>query len=371
MARPLTAQISLDALRHNYQLAQHWSASAQTLAVIKADAYGHGAVQAAQALQDLAPAFAVACIEEAETLYQAGIQRPILLLEGFFSAEELPLILARGYWMVIHSHWQLRDLMAFCQAQGVQNLPPIWLKVDTGMHRLGFEPQALDSVIQTLTQQLARPSLTLMTHLARADELDQPMTTQQCSTLLQHPAIAHYPKSLANSAGIMHWPTTHQDWTRPGILLYGASPLPLEHPKTQALRPVMQLTSRLISVREIAAGEAVGYGGRFIATQPTRIGVVACGYGDGYPRQAKEGTPVWIRGQKVPLAGRVSMDLLTVDLTQVPSAQAGDPVELWGQHLAVNEVAQHCDTISYTLLTGLLPRVSRDHVSVLPESTEF
>ncbi|WP_114418856.1 alanine racemase [Marinospirillum perlucidum] len=365
MGRPLVAEIDLNALRHNYQLALQQSASAQALAVIKADGYGHGAVRVARSLQDLAPGFAVACIEEAEELRQAGIQHPLLLLEGFFSADELPLIVAHDYQLVVHSQWQVDALIDFFHQQPAQNTSlKIWLKVDSGMHRLGFDPSKVEEVYSFLQSQPWTQAIYLTSHFACADDLDSHFTREQLACLQElAEKLGHPPVSLANSPATLAWPEACGGWLRPGIMLYGASPLPKGHPQGDLLQAVMTLKSRLISVREIPAGDRVGYGGRFQASQPTRIGVVACGYGDGYPRQAVDGTPIWVAGKRCKLAGRVSMDMITVDLSAAPEAQVGDEVELWGKNLDVNEVAACCDTISYTLLTGLLPRVPRQSVN--------
>lgn len=366
MSRPLVAEINLKALRHNYQLARQQSANQTAIAVIKADAYGHGAVEVAQALSDLAPAFAVASIEEAEQLRAAEIHHPILLLEGFFSPDELPLILEQGYQLLLHSPWQLDALMRFSEQQPellqAASLV-VWLKVDSGMHRLGLSPKEVPSLYQQLTQQGWIKEVILTSHFACADDLQNPFTEQQLSLMQGLQKQLNAPVSLANSPATLGWSAACDGWLRPGIMLYGASPFALSHPLADQLEAVMTLKSRLISVRELGAGEAVGYGGRFVSDRPTKIGVVACGYGDGYPRQAVDGTPVKVNGEAAYLAGRVSMDMLTVNLGSDSTAQAGDPVELWGPNLSVNQVAQHCDTISYTLLTGLLPRVKRRYLT--------
>lgn len=363
MGRPLVAQINLNALRHNYQLALQAAASDQAIAVIKANAYGHGSIQVAQALADLAPAFAVASIEEAEELKSAGIPHPLLLLEGFFSADELPLIFQRGYELMIHSSWQLECLKHYCSSSTTAKQPlTVWLKVDTGMHRLGFEPEQVQAVYSWLIQQPWVNQVILTSHFAAADQLDNPKTQIQLEQLQNLQQQLNCQISLANSPAILGWPQAAQGWLRPGILLYGASPLAPGHFWGDQLEAVMTLKSQLISVRHLAAGEAVGYGGRYITQQATSIGIVACGYGDGYPRQAKDGTPVMVKGVRCGLAGRVSMDMLAVDLTGVPDPQPGDDVELWGKQLNINEVAQDCDTLSYTLLTGLLPRVPRCYI---------
>lgn len=363
MARPLVAEINLAALRHNYQLALDSSPDGTAVAVVKANAYGHGAVAVAGALADLAPAFAVACIEEADELVAAGIRQSILLLEGFFTADELPRIMRHGYEIVLHAVWQLEELERFLARTPVAAAAlNIWLKVDTGMHRLGFAPEKSAEVYRRLQALPAVGKITLTTHFARADELSSDATSVQLQKLQILQQELGCAVSVANSPAILGCPQAQQGWLRPGIMLYGASPLSVEHAQGARLQPVMSLKSALISVRELPAGEAVGYGARFVTQQPTRIGVVACGYGDGYPRHAREGTPVLVNGVRCQLAGRVSMDMLTVDLSACPDARAGDQVELWGAGLPVNEVAEYCDTISYTLLTCVLPRVPRRYL---------
>lgn len=360
MARPLIAEINLTALRHNYQLAQSQSASASALAVVKANAYGHGAVAVAQALADLAPAFAVACIEEAEELSAAGIKQPITLLEGFFASSELPLIIAKGYEPLIHSEWQLSQLIDYLSQHAVAPRSlNLWLKVDTGMHRLGFAVAQVASIYQHLQTLPAIKQITLTSHFACADDLSSDATVKQLAQFHALQEQLNCPVSIANSPATLGWPAAQQGYLRPGIMLYGASPFAAGHALAEQLQTVMTLKTQLISVRELPAGEPVGYGGRFTTEKLTRIGVVACGYGDGYPRHAKDGTPLLVNGQRCRLAGRVSMDMLTVDLSNSPNAQIGDEVILWGEGLSVNEVASYCDTISYTLLTCLLPRVKR------------
>ncbi|APE30148.1 alanine racemase [Halomonas aestuarii] len=361
MARPLIADIDLDALRHNYRIARDQAPHSHSVAVIKADAYGHGALACARALEDLAPAFAVACLEEAETLREGGIKAPIVLLEGVFEAAELERVEALGLWMAVHSEWQLEALLAYRPARPI----PVWVKVDSGMHRLGFPPEQVERVWERL---VAAPDhacdLHLMSHFATADAL-APDYFQCQMTLLD--ALARRldaPTCLANSPATLAWPASHGAWNRPGVMLYGSDPLEASNEASRRLAPVMTLRSAIIAVREIAAGEPVGYGGRWRAPRPSRIGVVACGYGDGYDRHAVDGTPALVAGQRTAIAGKVSMDMLTVDLTDIPEADIGSEVVLWGRAengevLSVDEVARHCDTISYTLLTGVLPRVPR------------
>ncbi|TDX25319.1 alanine racemase [Modicisalibacter xianhensis] len=361
MGRPLVAEIDLDALRHNYCLARDLAPTSQALAVIKADAYGHGAVACARALDDLVPAFAVACIEEAEVLRQGGIDKPVVLLEGIFTPDELPRVEALGLWLAVHSDWQVDALLAYQPRSPV----PVWIKVDSGMHRLGFPPTHLPDVWHRLQDAPDRVTdLHLMSHFATADLLDDGYFQRQVGLLETLATELDAPTCLANSPATLAWPRAHGAWNRPGVMLYGSDPLEGANDASRKLKPVMTLRSEIIAVRDIEAGEPVGYGGRWIAPRRSRIGVVAAGYGDGYDRHALDGTPVLVDGQRTSLAGKVSMDMLTVDLTDLPQAGIGSRVVLWGQDpdgaiLSIDEVARHCDTISYTLLTGVLPRVPR------------
>lgn len=361
MARPLYADIDLKALRHNYCLARDLAPQSQTLAVLKADAYGHGIVECARALQELVPAFAVACIEEADRLREGGITLPIVLMEGIFEAAELERVDAQGYWVAVHSEWQAEALLAYRPARPI----PAWVKVDTGMHRLGFAPEQVATVWQRLK---AAPEqvrdLHLMSHLATADAVDDHYFRRQMALMTALAEQLAAPICLANSPATLGWPETHGGWNRPGIMLYGSEPREAVAAPGAGLQPVMTLRSEIIAVRELAEDEPVGYGGRWRTSRPSRIGVVACGYGDGYDRHAVDGTPVLVNGQRTAIAGKVSMDMLTVDLTELPEADIGSEVVLWGRAtggelLSVDEVASYCDTISYTLLTGVLPRVPR------------
>lgn len=356
MARAARARIDLSALRHNYRHAKRLAPGCRAIAVLKADAYGHGAVAAARALAAEAEAFAVACIEEALTLREAGIDRPILLLEGWFESAELALIDRHRLMSVVHHEAQLQQLLAARLARPLS----IWLKLDSGMHRLGFQPERFAAVHAALRQCPQVADIVLMSHFARADELDCTATHDQLARFERTAGAIAAPRSLANSAAVLAWPQAHGDWLRPGFMLYGLSPLNHTHPNAAPLRPVMTLESTLIAVHELPAGEPVGYGGRFVTDRPTRVGVVAMGYGDGYPRHARDGTPVAVNGRRTRLIGRVSMDMLTVDLTGLDAAP-GDAVELWGTTVSANEVARMSDTIAYELLTGITRRVPRRH----------
>ncbi|MBD8604049.1 alanine racemase [Pseudomonas sp. CFBP 8771] len=346
--RPARASIDLSALRHNYRLAREMS-GAKALAVVKADAYGHGAVRCAQALEGEADGFAVACIEEALQLRAAGIEAPVLLLEGFFEASELPLITEHGLWCVVHSLWQLEAIEQARLSQPLQ----VWLKLDSGMHRVGLHPKDYQSAYQRLLASGKVAKIVLMSHFARADELDCPSSTEQLAVFDTARQGLSAEISLRNSPAVLGWPRIPSDWVRPGIMLYGATPFETATPASAALQPVMTLQSKVISVRELPAGEAVGYGARFVTQRPSRIGVVAMGYADGYPRLAPNGTPVLVDGVRTGLAGRVSMDMLNVDLTDVPHAGVGSTVELWGKQVLASDVAHAAGTIAYQIFCNL------------------
>ena len=352
--RPARALIDLSALRHNYQLARE-TTGAKALAVIKADAYGHGAVRVAQALEAQADGFAVACIEEALELRQAGIRAPILLLEGFFEADELPLIVEHDFWCVVHSLWQLEAIEQTTVGKPLN----IWLKMDSGMHRVGVHPADYESAYKRLLASGKVAKVVLMTHFARADELGSARTDEQVAIFQSAREGLAAEVSLRNSPGVMGWPNVPSDWVRPGIMLYGATPFDQPQSVADRLQPVMTLESKVICVRELPAGEPVGYGGAFVTERNMRIGVVAMGYADGYPRQAPTGTPVMIDGHRSQLLGRVSMDKLCVDLTHVPGASLGSRVELWGKKVLASDVATHAGTIPYQIFCNLkrVPRL--------------
>lgn len=345
MSRPARALIDLEALRHNYRLARRQHGG-RALAVLKANAYGHGAARCAQALAPLADGFAVAFLEEALALRAAGIGAPILLLEGVFAAPELEAVRQHALWTVVHHAEQVRMIEQ-------SDAPPaslrVWLKLDSGMHRAGFDPQALRGAHARLAASGKVERLVLMSHFARADEPEARATRRQLEVFAAATAGLSGETSLCNSAGLLAWPEAYGDWARPGILLYGADPLGGGH----GLRPVMRLHSAVFATRELAPGEALGYGGSFVATEPTRVGLVALGYADGYPRSAPTGTPVAVDGQASRTLGRVSMDMMTVDLSHLPEAGVGSAVELWGTQVDVNEVARRAGAIAYELLCNV------------------
>ena len=352
MTRPARALIDLGALRHNYQLARRLQGG-RALAVIKANAYGHGATRCAMALADIADGYAVAFAQEAIELRASGISGPILLLEGCFDDEELLQAQQLGLWIVVHQSEQISMIERMRLAP--RSLT-VWLKINTGMHRAGFDPAEVKAAHARLKNCGSVDSITHMTHFARSDEPDHDATTQQLHTFDQTVAGLPGEQSVANSGAVLAWPDARRDWARPGIVLYGADPMPGE---SSGLIPVMSLQSRIFNIRMLQTGDALGYGATFIADKPTRVGLVAIGYADGYPRSAPTGTPVMIDGRLSRTIGRVSMDMMTVDLTDLPQTGVGSEVELWGRNISVNRVAQSAGTISYELLCNVkrVPRV--------------
>lgn len=366
MSRPAKALIDLAALRHNCQLANGLSPNAQNMAVVKANAYGHGAVPVARALQDLVPAFGVACIEEALELREAGIKQPIHLLEGAFSEDEILMAAEQNFSLSVVNQDQKDAILKARLATSLQGSPlNIWIFVDTGMHRLGIQPDELISTYRDLAASAnVAGGIVVATHFACADELNNDFTAVQLTRMSQGMGDMCAPKSFANSAGLLGWPETRVDWNRPGIMLYGSSPFPSSHPEADRLIPVMTFKSAVIALRDIQPGETVGYAATWKADRPTRIATIAIGYGDGYPLHAPNGTPVLINGQRCPMAGRVSMDMITVDVTDLPGVSLGDEVILWGEGLPVNEVAVCAGTISYELLTRMPRRTPREYLNI-------
>ena len=351
--RPLIATIDLARLRANYITLKQLHGQ-RLLAVLKADAYGHGAVACARALQDLADGFAVACLEEAVSLRQAGISGPIVLLEGVFEAAEYAEVAALDLWPVVQNQWQLAAFLAHPWPQPVT----VWLKMDSGMHRAGFDPADYAAAHAQLTASAAVAEVVKMSHFACADVPDDPMTAQQIQCFDAASARLPGRSSLANSAAILAHPAACRDWGRAGLALYGVSPLGEVDSRLQA---VMRLQTRVFGERHLAAGEAIGYGATFRTEVPTRVGLIACGYADGYPRLASTGSPVLIDGHASRVIGRVSMDMMTVELNQ-PEQGLGSMVELWGDGVPVQAVAAQAGTIAYELLTHL-KRAQRCYVT--------
>lgn len=342
-----------DAVQHNLSKVRRYAPHAKVMAVIKANGYGHGLLRVAVALQQV-DAFAVARVDEGVQLRKAGFDNRIAVLEGFTCAEELEKLLHYQLEPVVHSPTQLDIFEAVTEPGACA----IWLKLDTGMNRLGFKAKEFNSAYQRLNRcARVKQPISLMTHFANADDCNDDKTQKQIDLFQQTVAGLSGERSMANSAGILGWAQSLSDWVRPGIMLYGISPFPDSTGRQLGLMPVMALHSRLIAVKQIEAGDTVGYGGSWICEKSTTLGVLAIGYGDGYPRHAKAGTPVLVNGLRVPLIGRVSMDMITVDLGSQTLAKPGDPVTLWGEGLPVEEIALWADTIPYTLVCGITRRV--------------
>lgn len=356
------------ALAQNLAVLRAHHPQSQVIAMVKADAYGHGAAVMASLLQGQVEALGVAFLAEALALRAQGVTVPIVVLEGVFSADELLAARDADLQLAVHSPEQLA-LLEHAPAAG--RPLTLWLKLNTGMNRLGFRPAEALMAWRRLQALPVVARVQLMTHFSRADELASNQTERQWGRFTAvRDALAlqqgsPLTTSVANSAAILGWPQTQCDWMRPGIALYGSSPFADQSAERFGLQPVMTLRSRVIAVHALQAGDEVGYGATWIADAPTRLAVVAIGYGDGYPRHARNGTPVLVNGQRCALVGRVSMDMITVDIGDVP-AQPGDEVVLWGEGLPADEVAQAAGTISYELFCRLTPRVRR--VSPLGEA---
>jgi alanine racemase len=352
------------ALRHNFDQVRRHAPSSKVWAVIKADAYGHGMARAAESLKD-ADGFAVARVAEAVALRGTDARTPILVLSGAHTRDELEAALHHGLELALHSQGQLELL------EGADVGRPLraWLKVDTGMHRLGLHPAEVPAALERLSAAALQPRPGLMTHLANADDPADPLTAQQCARL--HALARHdQPLNIGNSAGILAFPSARTDWVRPGIMLYGSTPFSgpdaeaggAKSARALGLKPVMTFKTRLISVRHLRRGDRIGYGGTYSCPQDMRVGVAAVGYGDGYPRHAPSGTPVLVGNRTAPLVGRVSMDSISIDLRGVPDAFPGDEVTLWGAGLPAEEIAAHAGTISYELFCGIAGRVRKEHI---------
>ncbi|MGZ5098574.1 MAG: alanine racemase [Usitatibacter sp.] len=349
MSRPIRASVSLSALRHNYGIAKRAAPASKVLAVVKANAYGHGVDRVARALSQ-ADGFATVELDAAVALREGSIA-PVLLLEGFFEPSELRTIEASNLATVVHDLEQIRMLEAARPARGLH----LWLKVNTGMNRLGFAPASVRSALERLKSSGSAASITLMTHFANADG---PQGVKEAMRRFNEATAGiDLPRSLANSAAIFAHPDSHADTVRLGISLYGATPFADRPAAALGLKPAMTLTSKLIAIQDLHPGDCVGYGGEYRCERAMRVGVVACGYADGYPRHAPSGTPILVGGARTKTAGRVSMDLITVDLGPVPDARVGTNVVLWGEGLPVDEVAMAARTVGYELLCAVAPRV--------------
>lgn len=352
MPRPIRATIDLRSLRNNLAVARAHAGSARVWCVVKANAYGHGLAGAMAAWGDSADGFALLDLDEAVQLREFGIRQPILLLEGPFEAADVPRIAQLDLTPVIHH----ADQVAMIVGARLPARMPVYLKANSGMNRLGLSAAQWAGALERLRACPGIGQITLMTHFADADgERGIDWQLRRFEALC---AGLDLPRSLANSAALLRYPEANADWVRPGIMLYGGSPFPLRHSAAQlGLLPAMTLRSELISVRELVPGDRVGYGCTFTAQRPMRVGVVACGYADGYPRHAPTGTPINVGGRMTTTVGRVSMDMLAADLTGLPAAGVGTPVVLWGEGCPADDVATSAGTISYELFCGLAPRV--------------
>lgn len=342
--------LDAEALRRNVEVARREAPGSKLLAVVKSNAYGHGMAFVCRHLAGHVEGFAVATVDEAVAIRRLGIVEPIWVLSDFTPKTDMPNVLDNGLSPVLHSREQfqaVRDLAA--------PPPEVVIKIDTGMNRLGFEPSELGELIDTLRR---RPVATIrvMSHLANADDANDDFTNDQCNRFNEATADLGVERSLANSAGVLAWSDTHADWVRPGIMLYGSSPILGRTGPEMGLLPVMTLSTRVLAVRSFRRGQAVGYGGTWRCPRDTRAAILACGYGDGYPRHAASGTPVLIAGRWAPLIGRVSMDSMAVDVSDLGEVAIGDRAVLWGDGLPVDVVAAHCGTIAYELFCHLAPR---------------
>lgn len=357
----VTARIDLAAIQHNLRAVRRFAPRSKVMAAVKADGYGHGAVAVARALESAAvDALAVACLEEAMALRQGRImETPIALLEGVISGEEAAQAVYAQLQVVVHDHWQIELLHQLGPTAQVS----VWFKLDSGMHRLGFPLADVPKLQAALKAHAGWKLQGWMTHLACADETGNAFTREQIARFDAALKDVSGPRSIGNSAGLIAWPEARADWVRPGLMLYGASPLPDRSAAQLGLKPAMTLESRLIAIREYARGEGIGYGQLYRCPENMKIGVVSVGYADGVHRSLGAGTPLLVHGRRVPLVGRVSMDMISVDLREVPQAQVGDVVRLWGEGLPVEEIAQHAGTLAYELLCGLTQRVLFRHVN--------
>lgn len=359
MSRPAYIRIDLDAVRHNLARVHDFAPGCSTIAMVKANAYGHGYVCVAKALKK-ATALGVASLEEGLILRQAGITQPVVLIEGVFTPDEIKEADKQGFTLVVHHLYQI-DML---ERAKVSRPLPVWLKINTGMHRLGIMPHEVAGAYQRLsTMHQVQQPIGLMTHFAESEAMDPSVTKQQIALFQKLTANLPGPRSLANSAGIIAWPEAYGDWVRPGLMLYGASPFPGKTGFDHDLRPVMTAWSRLIGISRISKGAKVGYGGTWAAPEDMLLGVVGFGYGDGYPQFTKSGMPILVNGVQCELAGRVSMDMLTVDLRCNPEAKIGDKVTLWGEGLPVETLAFYANTSPHEIFTRATTRPQVDVVN--------
>ncbi|MFZ0218916.1 MAG: alanine racemase [Candidatus Aquirickettsiella sp.] len=348
MSRPFTVELDLGALQHNVKRIRDIAPQSKILAMVKANAYGHGLVSIAKALTDV-EGFGVSCSEEALYLRQVGLNQRIVLMEGLFSKDEVSLLTDYALDTVIHDRNQLSLLTQYPLPHTIN----VWLKINTGMNRLGFSPDDFAAVVQKIRHCSWLNIVCVMTHFSSADKSDDTTTKCQLKRFQQVTKAHKFPTSLANSAAILAFPQIHADWVRPGLMLYGVSPFSDSSGAQHSLRPVMTLKSEIISIHPLESGDKVGYGGSWIAPKPSRVGIVAIGYGDGYPHRAESGTPILVNGKLSELIGQVSMDMLTVNLSSHLDAKIGDPVVLWGTGLPIEQIAESTSSFRFELLCGI------------------
>ena len=353
ISRKTQAVIDLNAIIKNYQYIDSLTGQSNTIAVIKADAYGHDASKVAQALSTHVNYFAVGFIDEALALRNDKITNTVLILEGPFKESDFVVAQENNFALMLHSNYQ----MAWLSSLEQEFTGDIWIKVETGMNRLGFKIEQVEQALAQLTTQ-QRSKVVLCSHFSTAEQINSTKPEEQLAKLMQLVNKYQCKFSMANSAGILNWPSSHGDYTRLGLALYGVSPI-AENPLSQPLIPVMTLTANIIAIHNVSIGETVGYGDTWQAKRETIIATVAIGYADGYPRNAKSGTPVFINGQVASVVGRVSMDMITIDITNLVDINIGDNVELWGKNISIDKVAQQSDTINYELLTRVSKRVPK------------
>ena len=353
LGRPMVATLSTDHLAHNVQVIQSWAPSAKIIAMVKSNGYGHGIRSVAKRLEGLVSWLGVASINEALALRDSQIRAPLLLMEGVFSPEEYRYAAAYAFGVVIHNSQQV-DWLEQAQCAPLA----VWIKVDTGMGRLGFRAQEVDSVKQRL--QLSgkvQGDVGIMSHFACASDKDHTLNALQINRFSQVRSGFKGPASMCNSAGILNFPHAQFEYVRPGLALYGISPVDNKMASDHLLKPVMTLRSGIIAIRDCVQGDTIGYGADYVCSKAMRVVVIACGYGDGYPQTAPQGTPVLVAGQRCPLVGRVSMDMMTVDISNLVGVDLNSPVTLWGEGLPLEEIGRETGRSPYELLTGVQHRV--------------
>jgi alanine racemase len=362
MSRNTVAKINLAAIKHNYLYAKSCVPYAQAVAIVKANAYGHGSAEVAKYLDDTVDLFGVACIEEALEIRQAGVKSPILLLEGVFEFDEIEVANNNNFFICVTSEEGLEWILSVSPQEPLT----LFLKYDSGMGRLGFQDDTLLDAFEKLSSSNNIKEIVLMTHFACADEVTSLVTDKQMHKIDSfYKSLKYYNNktklSISNSAGVLTKVCQSQDFIRPGIMLYGASPVDTNQHDIHLLT-AMTVTAPIISIKKYTEGDSIGYGGTFICPKDMTVGVVAFGYGDGYPRHAITGTPVYLNGLITHIVGRVSMDMLTIDLTHIPNININDRVELFGENVSINDVARCADTISYEIYTKITKRVYREYL---------